>query len=624
MRSLLLLVLLAASACSSSPAKRDGSLPPVDHAADWLPPADLRPDRSPVDSSPGCTLNATECVDSSTQRVCRGSGGVATWVTETCPAGQRCWEKACSAECHDQCDLGTTRTVSGKLEECRLYSVQKDAPVAPGSGLHDRARAHNAWLRAHHLASGSVSDIRFADAKHTKAAAYEGVGDSAIWTGTYLAAEALRLKVTRDPDAEANVEKLVEIVHRLFAVTGFPGFLARYTAPVSSGDPLIDALYEPQNPNHHKVTYQGKDYFWLGSTSRDQYQGPMLGYALAFEALSSTAHKQIIRDDMIPVCTELMKERKAVPVTVEFYVNGQWVQLPLSFDMQYVIMNPSEFKNGGPYIRVGGSSDPTDLQSSELNGVREFIPDWQTLLKQTPLIGGLIPSIPRAGSAVMLAAIFRVCQLVTKGDPTQAAFYATVKDFYDKHVDDWIKVMKQFNVLPPQPCWPSYYGHNINYEPAYNLLRLEDDPFRWSTIQQEVEAAQMWPEIADHKNVFFAFIHASQAPQSTERQTVISTHAAQLAQFPPPPHALVAVDNSAKYAANPSCPGQSSGAVDVGTRVAEDFIWQRHPFTLKTSGEPEKVFPGADYLIAYWLGRRHGFLDEDAAGTCLRWGPTSP
>ena len=44
-------------------------------------------------------------------------------------------------------------------------------------------------------------------------------GDSAIWTGHYLAAEAFRYKVTRSPEALANEERAVEGIH---CGTGLP------------------------------------------------------------------------------------------------------------------------------------------------------------------------------------------------------------------------------------------------------------------------------------------------------------------------------------------------------------------------------------------------------------------
>jgi hypothetical protein len=59
--------------------------------------------------------------------------------------------------------------------------------------------------------------------------------------------------------------------------------------------------------------------------------------------------------------------------------------------------------------------------------------------------------------------------------------------------------------------------------------------------------------------------------------------------------------------------------VDVSERIASDFIWQRHPWGLLDTGRPNIVYPGVDYLAAYWLGRKYGFMDDDTEGRCLAW-----
>jgi hypothetical protein len=579
---------------------------------------------SDADSGAGkCTAGASSCESKTQQRVCKDVGGQLDWVVESCPSGTLCLDHACSADCIDRCNLGETRDVAGKTETCKLYSVQKDDFVALSGGLHDRARQYNAWLREHHLPGGTVADAYFTDAGHTQVAAWHGVGDSAIWTGSYLAGEALRLEVTGSPDAEKNVEQLVEAIHRLFQVNGHVGYLSRWTSPLNDPDPRIAGIYDPNSPKQHVSKYDGQDYFWLGDVSRDQYQGVLLGYALAYEALTSATHKQMIRQDMVDLCSELLKERKQVPVTVRFHALGQWHEQTVNLDLQYVVLNPSEYKGSGPYIQIGAESDPTAYGESSMVGFREFWPDYAKVLKQIPLLGALIVfPVPRSGSAIMLASILRIGMLVTEGVAGYSAQHAAFKQHYDQQINTWLGIMKlytYFNAGPPN-CWSSYYGLNIVFEPVYNLVRLEDNATLRTSFQKEVLEGKMWPFVKDHKNVFFSYIHASQAPSGTV-QAVINAANTQLGQFPPPPHAHVAVDNTGKYPASAGCPGLSSVATDVKDRTASDFIWQRQPFNLKTAGDPKKVYPGVDFMLPYWMARHHQFLNDDAAGTCLRWSP---
>ena len=623
---LLLAVLVSSllSACDSGsgvapdtgrPDGSPGDLAPRDAGPELSVDAPPLLDTGPAPDSTSCADGTVECADRTHQRVCQGGA----WLSTACAQGELCLDGTCADTCVDQCTLGETRTVGGVTETCQLLSVAQDKTVPLGSGLHDRARQFNAWIRAHHLPGGTLSSVEYTDTTYTTPSAYSGTGDSAIWTGTYLAGEALRLFVTGSPDAEQNVEQLVEAVHRLFQVTGHPGYHARFTAPLSSGDPVVDAIYQPNNPFHHVVTYNGQPYFWNGNTSRDQYQGVVLGYAFAYQTLKSAKHKQMIQQDMVALCNELIKQRK-VTITFRFYALGQWLELPVEVDLQYVVLNPTEYKDGKPFIQLGTSAAPSEYGESEMLGFREFWPDYADVLKQLPVLGGLIGGvpIPRSGSAMMLASTLQVCQLVTDGDPAYAAEHAAFKAHYSQNINAWKGIMDLYVFLNAAQCWQSYYGLNIVFQPMYNLVRLEQDP-ALKVALQKVLALHLWPIVKDHKNVFFSYIHASQAPMDPGVQAIINEANAQLALIPPGRFADLPFDVTGQYPASTDCPGQSTVAVDADTRPGSHFIWQRHPFTLKSAGQPKRVYPRIDFTTPYWMARHHGFLDDDAKGTCLRW-----
>ncbi|PYS09173.1 MAG: hypothetical protein DMG17_27525, partial [Acidobacteria bacterium] len=87
-----------------------------------------------------------------------------------------------------------------------------------------------------HMPYGTVLDPVFASSDpaspgYSEVRGYTRAGDSAIWTGHYLAAEAFRYQVTRSPDALANAWKALEGIHSLLDVTG-SDVLARCLIPV--------------------------------------------------------------------------------------------------------------------------------------------------------------------------------------------------------------------------------------------------------------------------------------------------------------------------------------------------------------------------------------------------------
>jgi hypothetical protein len=159
-------------------------------------------------------------------------------------------------------------------------------------------------------------------------------------------------------------------------------------------------------------------------------------------------------------------------------------------------------------------------------------------------------------------------------------------------------------------------------EPMYNLARLEIDLGRRGIIRTNVLDARMWADFDTTKNSFFSFIYSAVMPGSAA--SIHQEAETQLAQFPPPPRVRVAVDltSDPKYLPHQDgCTDQTDhgGAVDVGERVVSDFIWQRHPWGLFDDGNPAQTYPGIDYLVAYWMGRHHGYIDDDTTGRCTAW-----
>ncbi|MHC4391929.1 MAG: hypothetical protein ACYS22_11525 [Planctomycetota bacterium] len=107
---------------------------------------------------------------------------------------------------------------------------------------------------------------------------YGGYGDSAIWTGHYLMAEALRFDVTGDPRARAAAEKVFEGLRKSIDVSAYDGQLSRCVIPVSS--PQITSI---QNGLDYSVgLVDGIAYGCEGNISRDQYLGCVMGMVQSF------------------------------------------------------------------------------------------------------------------------------------------------------------------------------------------------------------------------------------------------------------------------------------------------------------------------------------------------------
>lgn len=135
-------------------------------------------------------------------------------------------------------------------------------------------------IRERHMPYSMVMDPVFASADGTEIVGYTRCGDSAIWTGHYLAAEAYRWHVTREPEARENVMEALNGIRKLVDVTG-TDLLARCAFPMDS--PWADGLASEESIHGIRSgIVDGQSYLWAGNTSRDQYIGVFFGLTAAW------------------------------------------------------------------------------------------------------------------------------------------------------------------------------------------------------------------------------------------------------------------------------------------------------------------------------------------------------
>lgn len=109
---------------------------------------------------------------------------------------------------------------------------------------------------------------------------YTRCGDSAIWTGHFLAAESFRYAVTKDPDALNNIKTALYGIRVLLDATG-NDLLARCAFPENS--PYASDLISQESANGvYSGIVDGAKWTWIGSVSRDQIVGVMFGMTAAW------------------------------------------------------------------------------------------------------------------------------------------------------------------------------------------------------------------------------------------------------------------------------------------------------------------------------------------------------
>jgi hypothetical protein len=140
-------------------------------------------------------------------------------------------------------------------------------------------------LRLRHLPYDTVLDPVLGP--NRTIVSYTRCGDSATWTGHYLAAAAFESAVTGSPHAFDAANLALDGLTRLTDVTG-RNLLARCAIPADS--PYLAAITSEEKSNGaYRSTLDGREWVWIGRTSRDQYTGVFFGLATAYDLISDPA-----------------------------------------------------------------------------------------------------------------------------------------------------------------------------------------------------------------------------------------------------------------------------------------------------------------------------------------------
>jgi uncharacterized protein (TIGR03437 family) len=169
-----------------------------------------------------------------------------------------------------------------------LLAGSQAARAAEGDALTILAN-----IQARHLPYGAILDPIFALTDSDRIASYTRCGDSALWTGHYLAAEAFRYKVTQAPDALNNLTAAIDGLKGLADVTG-TNLLARCMIPVNS--PYAASISSQEAANGIYTNNSPPGWIWVGNTSRDEYSGALFGLAVAYDMVTDSTIRASISD----------------------------------------------------------------------------------------------------------------------------------------------------------------------------------------------------------------------------------------------------------------------------------------------------------------------------------------
>ena len=213
-----------------------------------------------------------------------------------------------------------------------LEDIARGGDGAGWPGLSPEQAGHlthkASWYLAnyitHHLPDGLNADIEWTDHNRTAVGGYPdtgytGLGDSAAWTGHYLAALALRYAVKREAQDLNRIHGVLDSLEMLTHVSGRDGHLARHAIPFSRleeaagpyrayyrryggdlGDPYL-------GEEAFNGTYNNTAYAWLGNQQRDAFICVNFGLATTLAKVDDTSIRNKI-SSLIDRMVQRMKD----------------------------------------------------------------------------------------------------------------------------------------------------------------------------------------------------------------------------------------------------------------------------------------------------------------------------
>lgn len=432
--------------------------------------------------------------------------------------------------------------------------------LTPGP-LRQKVQEYDLWHLNHHQPFyGDTVGVIFADPERTTPSEYYDWGDSCEWTGLYLGSQAMRYHVTKDAQAKANAIRVVQALDGNLHITDTPGFIARYRG---QQDPLIYQGDEwcAANDRCHQVDsgpYAGD--FWWGETSRDMYSGWFFGMSLAYDLIDDEDTREMIRADVSEVLNTLLDHNWMILDEEGLPTNAGPQVLP-PFQISWLTVG---------YHITGEERIKTELQSWLLNKKRMIL-----RIETISFFNRYMEYFGNCLAHETWYNLLRLAKVYFSPDD-----YAFLLDVFNTQVHG-------FTRLTHNPWFTGVYMGQGGYEPS-----AAKDEYQ-AQIEQDLGDFPAAPH-------FRYYLEAKDPSTYTLDPVSVFLHDLE-DQFP----FLRDLIGSVDY--------QALDPFPVTGYCSADFIFQWSPFVITACGEdnPQKVDPGVDFILPYWLASYHGFITKD-------------
>jgi len=466
--------------------------------------------------------------------------------------------------CHSSVGIGSARIVHA---QDLSYLLDLDPDAVSDRDLYERAVALEENYQQHHSVNGILWEARYAEAEDERPTLYGNGGDSAIFSGFYLAGAVYRFRTTGEASDLQAAFEAARGLHILTHISGTPGVIARCAFPAARAAQWRYPEVWQERIDNGYVYESSADIPDIGDPSacypvmiyytratRDQLTGILYGIGVALAELDPDDYSGETAPGVIEVRDILQEVIRAV-----------WGRL----ESTGFVIRDQEGKTG----------------------------------TTASLVTGLL--------RLQLLAVYRAALEGREG--VEEKEYKRINRLYARafarafslNDGDAAALFNRGSLLD------GYYSYNLRFARSFAVHLLEKDPRRRDTVVDYMQK-HVWRYVQDHRNTHFIFLYAA-ASGDLSRMDEAARSLRELSLRPlrnwssplhginyyPPRPVLLYGD-------------VSDFVVPVHLREPTGyFIWQRDPFQtgdgpINTEGLDEAI--GVDFILPYWMGRYYDFL----------------
>lgn len=424
-----------------------------------------------------------------------------------------------------------------------------------------------------------------------------------LFSALYLAAEAFRYSVTRDPKALDMIRLLLEGESIRMRITGVPGLFTRaYTPPgmksakcpdnptayvhdqiegnnqkVLIGDDGCARIYDAKKQEWvtttHCVSKEFAGWCWTDNVSKDEYAGHMFALGAVAKLVDDPQSQQITKDLVSQVAKHLIKNKMEVV---------DWDGRVTSYGR----------------IHAATLGDYTGLNAAM---ALDFIKIAAEVTKDPEIVGWY-------DNCLLQKSGFKRCLKNILESPRPYTQYLKDNAIY----------------LGDKGCLMNYDNVSMHMLSMHNLIWFEHDPALREAYQRSLDEDVFRPKnqpraLMYHNSVFFDFIFASQkrlgSGSDGPAYDVVSNGIAMLKQFPTRYHYEDISPSTEKN--KPFCKSRfnedlSEFAHTPAERCPDNVMFWGDPYNMYSCTHNRRVIVApTDYLLPYWMGRYYGFITAE-------------